>query len=762
MPITPNDPADFTPARGSYKELSPFRFWCQKVLPLVYDDSLSYYELLNKVVQYLNMTMEDVTTLEGDVTNLHTAYVQLQTYVNDYFVSLDVQEEINNKLDEMAESGALTPLISPLLPSIIADWLSENMTPTTPPIDRTLSIENAGADSKRTGEAITSLYSNSKSYKQGDVVLYDGVTYECVTEILIGESFDKFKWRKINSTLYSVENRNLLNSGEYSRIGFTGTLDECTSSLNNQNWIGGQKYLFKKGYVSGVRVQIVTAETYAEVILCNANMRVLYIAGRKITQANNIIPVNFSVDEDFYLLVHAIGVTYCNKDDVYSTEWMGITYTANRNIKIGDTFPSTFNNGGHIGFGFEVIYNSIIPKIQSEINFKKEIPFIAQSDYRVLWYQDENHVLHSEKTGDATTSGCYPTYFNNAEKAKFKIISNPSWVIIAKNNTGEFVSLGFQGAGIIFASFNSDGSVKSVDWTANPIANNWIGDEITLIWEDEYFLSIYRNDKFFWKLDIRHTAPTILNHALGIGVYSNQANGERIQLLPIYENYNRLLYDVDVLGDSFTDNTRDALGAGTFYFTRWYEFAKTICNIENVNNYGYGGTTMSPVVSGENSFYNRMQSMALHAGAVFVQGGTNDYHYDVPLGSISDDTTNTFYGTLNKMCEYLKEYYHDCNIVFMTPIMRVSPSQNKTETTPANNQTNSNGNTLEQFANAMIETCNKWSIPCFDAYHLSGICPQARNTQNYSWFMHDGIHLNQYGHRRLGIRFGEFAKMYMP
>ena len=151
MAITPNDPANFTPARGNYKELSPFRFWCQKVLPLVYDDSLSYYELLNKVVNYLNMTMEDVTTLEDDVTNLHTAYVQLQTYVNDYFVSLDVQEEIDNKLDEMAESGALNELINPLLPALISDWLDEHITPTTPPVDKTLSINSASADSKMVG-----------------------------------------------------------------------------------------------------------------------------------------------------------------------------------------------------------------------------------------------------------------------------------------------------------------------------------------------------------------------------------------------------------------------------------------------------------------------------------------------------------------------------------------------------------------------------------------------------------------------------------
>ena len=43
-----------------YHALRPFRFWCQKVLPLVYDDSLSYSELLCKVVDYLNKTREDL------------------------------------------------------------------------------------------------------------------------------------------------------------------------------------------------------------------------------------------------------------------------------------------------------------------------------------------------------------------------------------------------------------------------------------------------------------------------------------------------------------------------------------------------------------------------------------------------------------------------------------------------------------------------------------------------------------------------------
>lgn len=91
----------------AYKPLSPFKFWCQKVLPLVYDDSLSYYELLCKVVEYLNNIINDVNVMNNNINNLYSAYITLKDYVNNYFESLDIQEEINNKLDEMVKTGKL-------------------------------------------------------------------------------------------------------------------------------------------------------------------------------------------------------------------------------------------------------------------------------------------------------------------------------------------------------------------------------------------------------------------------------------------------------------------------------------------------------------------------------------------------------------------------------------------------------------------------------------------------------------------------------
>lgn len=92
----------------------PFRFWCQKTLPLVYDDSLSYYELLCKVVDYLNKTM-------SDVRGLGEAYNTLESFVNDYFENLDVQEEINNKLDAMVASGQLQDMIDNYLVPFTAE-----------------------------------------------------------------------------------------------------------------------------------------------------------------------------------------------------------------------------------------------------------------------------------------------------------------------------------------------------------------------------------------------------------------------------------------------------------------------------------------------------------------------------------------------------------------------------------------------------------------------------------------------------------------
>lgn len=95
-------------------KISPFRFWCQKVLPSVYDDSLSYYELLNKVVYKLNEVIENENSLNVNFEILENAFDTLKNWVENYLNNLDVQDEINNKLDEMMTDGELGELFDAL------------------------------------------------------------------------------------------------------------------------------------------------------------------------------------------------------------------------------------------------------------------------------------------------------------------------------------------------------------------------------------------------------------------------------------------------------------------------------------------------------------------------------------------------------------------------------------------------------------------------------------------------------------------------
>lgn len=55
--------------------IQPLRYWVQRVLPLVYDDSLSYMELLNKVVYKLNELIENNKLLPDYIADLIKEYI---------------------------------------------------------------------------------------------------------------------------------------------------------------------------------------------------------------------------------------------------------------------------------------------------------------------------------------------------------------------------------------------------------------------------------------------------------------------------------------------------------------------------------------------------------------------------------------------------------------------------------------------------------------------------------------------------------------
>lgn len=70
-----------------YMNLEKFRFWCFKVLPLVYDDELSYYEVICKCVDYINNLIENDKAISNDVEQLKQEMKKVQEWIDNYDTS---------------------------------------------------------------------------------------------------------------------------------------------------------------------------------------------------------------------------------------------------------------------------------------------------------------------------------------------------------------------------------------------------------------------------------------------------------------------------------------------------------------------------------------------------------------------------------------------------------------------------------------------------------------------------------------------------
>lgn len=78
------------------------------------------YDRVNMLIRMFNkLSKETKETVETYIDKFN----ELAQYVHDYFDNLDVQEEINNKLDEMSENGDLAKIIEPYLSQFTDDFI---------------------------------------------------------------------------------------------------------------------------------------------------------------------------------------------------------------------------------------------------------------------------------------------------------------------------------------------------------------------------------------------------------------------------------------------------------------------------------------------------------------------------------------------------------------------------------------------------------------------------------------------------------------
>jgi lysophospholipase L1-like esterase len=144
---------------------------------------------------------------------------------------------------------------------------------------------------------------------------------------------------------------------------------------------------------------------------------------------------------------------------------------------------------------------------------------------------------------------------------------------------------------------------------------------------------------------------------------------------------------------------------------------------------------------------SRLMTANFKAGTyIGLEYGTNDFHYDRPIGSDNDFSKETFKGALNYSIQKFLTAYPSTRLFLIAPPWTLNQDNLDSDHNP-----NSIGVFLKEYVDAMIKISELNHIPCLDMWRLLGI-----NKNNYLTFFPDGTHPNTEGARRRGEMIASF------
>lgn len=93
--------------------ISPFRFWCQKVMPAVLDNSLSFYEVLCKLTAKLNDAIETINGHSQLITTMQSEIDALQTLTTQHTQQIaDLTKKVQTNADNITAINTRTKGLS--------------------------------------------------------------------------------------------------------------------------------------------------------------------------------------------------------------------------------------------------------------------------------------------------------------------------------------------------------------------------------------------------------------------------------------------------------------------------------------------------------------------------------------------------------------------------------------------------------------------------------------------------------------------------
>lgn len=419
-----------------YKNLKPFKWFVLENFPFIESDfdALTNWQLFCKLGKEMNKIIDSQNNIGVEMENTVNAFIELENYINDYFDNLDVQNEINNKLDEMAEDGTLFNLISSsTFPYIeqqnekisLLDNKIKSLASGSPKGVFT-SIQDLEENNPETGVYIIS--SNGHLYGWTQNQTEDPIDLGLYQSAEDSESVNKLKLESsllYKNSLKTISNSNLDINVNITIGKFWNTSNQEQTDTNIPNACYTDLIEVEEG-----QIFIITSNSYLTAIA----YMIYDLNGNVISYEQNNARINKT-----YTVVIPSNVKYLRASsfdkDTFSIKLKNslLDETNEKIDKLNLDILSSFSSKFPVGYEKEIdnslfIYDIFINKSGAEVeNINTTCTdFLPLEDYSVLWvtaksqyatciyalYDENKNCIRNEITGIYATFG-YDSVYNN-------------------------------------------------------------------------------------------------------------------------------------------------------------------------------------------------------------------------------------------------------------------------------------------------------------------------------------------------------------
>ncbi|MBQ1550979.1 MAG: SGNH/GDSL hydrolase family protein [Bacilli bacterium] len=712
-------------------------------------DALTNYELLSKVVEYLNEVIANSNEQNTAISNLYDAFTELQNYINNYFENLNVQEEINNKLDQMAADGSLTNLIKdyvdPLLETFENNVTEEINTQNNRITGLINDVQNMTSGSPAgTYATVADLTSADPDHDKIYVVLADGKWYYYNTSTSLWAAGGTYQSTSIAANsidtpqVYHIEQNKITNSGFYVEKLVSGSQTSSTLSTSSDNktitFAAASGAVISSGTYSGFTLYTPITEEMAAsggiMFACNTDGNNTDLVAMLPQVSYTNITVQKNSDDYFcfrtttnivtYLNAHIgeylqIRVLFTNSDGISTTikmyyiGAMGVNVTKDilGNYKANKMQPSSYNTGPQ--------YNILPISSYSDLTEQFTFNFTSTTGSSAHLYNID--ISKDLLVSVDVLSGDTPDVFLKIHKTdsstiyKSKSLSNGQ----ARWLPSDFSSLDqddIDNIELVLATTD-----VSIDYTNYKTATIKFPIISQSPYSDKYTDTLYSI-----KNDIQTNNQT------------NRLYGSKLLVLGDSMAYGHSLSRSSVWDSLIADRNNMTLvnlaQNGKFYTRHQFVSGNVVpYTQEDLDNHLVSNIGLVDMID----------DLDTNTDYIVIFCGTNDTYQHVTLGEFLDNNYTSFYGCLYKTFNSLISKYPTEKIMVITPYPRTT-----------------NYNNDYKYIDAINEVCKYFCIPVYNTFE-AGL--DIKNSEQAAELMLDDTHLNADGQLRQSYKIESQMKM---